>query len=171
MLKNKKGVTFVELMIAVITIIVLSVVSYKMYGYQIEKSVAVDGAQLLRKIVDSEMTYRLENRVWTSSFDDLDLKIDAVPVSGSESTVKTKDFVFSLGVDRTTLEITALRYYTEKDFDSGKYGYSMIFKMDSNTSGSEDDNDSYAIGFDANSIGGTRVEGSVVNYLRKRFGR
>ncbi len=169
MLKNKKGVTYIELMLAVATVIILSVISLKIYGYNSEKAVAVEGVQLMREIANVEIVYRMENKEWCFDFDKLPLKIEGKKVEEQgDNVIKTKDFVFFLSENGNNkdLSIKAIRSY-DGDIDIGErnsrgYSMTMLVKFDLSNKNVYSFN---AKGYNVYA----RIERALANYLNKRF--
>lgn len=173
MLKNRKGVTLTELLIVVITVITLAVISFKMYAHQVEKSIAVDGTQLLRKIVDAEISYYTENKEWCLSFESLPLKIDnGEYLSSDKSEIRNNNFVFSLsskvesGIDY--LSVNAIRHYDDTTVSAGaKRHYCINFVMPNNF---DPTNKKYGMKA-VTATGYTSKDKAVVNYLNRRFSK
>ena len=161
MLKNKKGVTYIELLMTVLAVIVLSVLSFRLYGYHIEKSVAVEGAQLLRKIADAEIVNRLEYKNWVN-FENLVMTIDGELLNAN--TIKKENFIYSIAGDfgnAGTIQISATRYYTEED-NTKNYRITATLSPQLTS-------ENY---FNIEAVGGnTAKEKAVVAYINKRFGR
>jgi len=168
MLKNRKGVTFIEIMLTVSIVLILSIISFKIYGYQTEKATAVSGVNLMRKIADTEKVYYMEHKEWCLSFADLPMELDGEFKEGADNTIKTKDFIFSLttaGSNGKDLSINAVRNYFDKfEIEENKEdGYSMSWIV------SRDDTKSYKFTARSYNVYAT-LEKTVVNYLKKRFG-
>ena len=179
MLKNKKGVTYLELLITVVVVIILSVISFKIHAYNTEKAVAVDGVNLMRKIIDAEIAYRLENRKWCLSFAELPITLEGELKEGSADIIKTKDFIYSLeesGTDGRYLSINAVRNYFDKyEIDQSKEdGYSMCLKVDYEYEKNSNNNNNKVklYTFTAKSYNVYAIlEKAVVNYLINRFSK
>ena len=170
MLKNKKGVTLVELLIVVITVIALSVISAKMYTHQIERTISLDGSQLLRKIADAQMVYYLENKMWSPSFEYLPVEIDGGEyVSSDKKVIKNKDFVFFLSTKAEDgvvyLSVDAMRKYDNTEISDTKRNYYINFTIPSNFN---PDNKKYTMKA-VTASGATSKDKAVVNYLNKRL--
>ena len=63
-MKNNKGFTFVELMVVVIIVSILSLVSVAVYRGYINKAKMAEGEALLRAIADAEEIYYAANDVY-----------------------------------------------------------------------------------------------------------
>ncbi|WP_372518476.1 type II secretion system protein [Candidatus Ruminimicrobiellum ovillum] len=187
MLKNKKGISFVEVLITLVIVAIIGLLSIRIQAYQSEKAIATDGVMLSRQIVDAEIAYRLENRKWCLSFAELPMKIDGEPLSGSsitpdsdvnfsstfKSAVRTKNFVYTLKCkyrdnDNTELEIRATRCiegdpfsFNDDSYRNGGYAFSYRINYDT-----------LDVSFSVGQMSGSsiyRLNSSVCKYLEKRF--
>ena len=105
MLKNKKGVSLMEVMVVCVIVAILGLAGIGIYEYQVEKTTATNGFNMIRKIVDVEIAYRMENKEWCLSFDELPVKIEGEIDEGS---AVTRDFVYSLdSEDSSTSSVTS----------------------------------------------------------------
>ena len=164
MLKNRKGVTYIELLLTVVAVIVLAVISFRLYGYNIERSVAVEGAETLRRIADAEMVYRLENKTW-ANFEDLTLKLEGELLDSK--TFKKDNFVFDIDFDENSdVKIRARRYYNEGEITSGNKSYWLVASVAKIPADNGRFYDVYARADDS----ATGKEKTVVNYINKKFG-
>lgn len=188
MLKNRKGFSLIEVLITCVVVVIVSVLSIRILSYQTEKTIATDGVMLLRKIVDAEIAYRLENRKWCLSFAELPVKIDGVPLSGSNITpdsdanfaitfkdgIRATNFVYTLKCkyrdnDNTELDVRATRCVEGEDFSFNnssyrKGGYAFSYNIDFNT---------LKVRFSAGSMSSSTIHfdnAFVVKYLRNKFG-
>lgn|GEM_PF-2160253 len=150
MLKNKKGFSLVEILIACVVIIILGVLSIQIQSYQAEKSRVIHAVDLMRKILDAEIAYRLENKHWCFSFDELPMEI-GVELDNSElgygrtkeTARRTEDFVFILassGADNAVVQpessthpnmavIVKRCYPGEKYDEEADRGYTLYWDM------------------------------------------
>lgn len=141
MLKNNKGVSLIEVLITCLLVGIVGLLSIRIHNYSTEKSLATDGVRIMREIVDSELIYRLENKQWCYSFDDLPMKISGERLS--ETSIRTNNFVYTLCSDiaytstivnpkaGSNLVVRARRCYPGQAFDeSSNDGYAMYYKVD-----------------------------------------
>lgn len=174
MLKNRKGVTLIEVMIICVLVLILGLISNRIYEYQIEKAVATDAVNILRKIVDVEIAYRLENKQWCTSFDELPIKIEG-EINGSS--LITNTFVYTLesrassSSSSSTLIVKANRDYGDDVVvtDSKRYAYGITFKIDSKDFNKEFAAELYihpTVGYYSNMI-----YKSAVGYLNRKFAK
>ncbi len=187
MLKNKRGISLVEVLITLVIVSIVGLLSVRIHAYQAEKAIATNGVNLLRQIVDAEIAYRTENRKWCLSFDELPVKINGTALTGSDiapdsdtnfsstfkSAVRTKDFVYTLKCkyrdnDNTELNIRATRCiegepfsFNDDSYRNGGYAFSYNINYDTLKV-------SFSVG-QMSSSGVYKLNTSVCKYLEKRF--
>ncbi len=132
MLKNNKGVSLMEVMVVCVIVAILGLAGIGIYEYQVEKTTATNGFNMIRKIVDVEIAYRMENKEWCLSFDELPVKIEGEIDEGS---AVTRDFVYSLDSEDSSTSSTLIIKADRNDegdivvTDSKQYAYGMTFKI------------------------------------------
>ncbi len=150
MLKNKKGFSLLEILITCVLVFIIGFISMRIHTYHVEKAMVVDAVRIMKNILEAEQVYRMENKRWTFSFDELPIEI-GTKVNGSElsngqlpgQAVRTENFVFMLASTGSSnvytvpenpsfpnIAVIAKRCYPGEPFDEASYnGYVLYHDM------------------------------------------
>lgn len=114
-IKNKNGMTLLELMVVVIIIGGLAAVSYPAYVSSIEKARATEAAKMVATIQAAESKYETDFDGFTTKVTDLSFEPVGKGVSISDSIINTKNFRYTLEEDKVSAART-----------SGNTSYSIV---------------------------------------------
>lgn len=150
MLKNNKGFSLLEILITCVLVFIIGFISMRIHTYHVEKAVVVDAVRIMRNILEAEQVYRMENKCWTFSFDELPIEI-GTSLNGSElsngqlpdQARRTDNFVFMLASVGSSnvytvpgnssfpnIAVIAKRCYPGEPFDEASYnGYVLYHDM------------------------------------------
>ena len=72
---TKKGFTLIELLVVVLIIGILAAIAVPQYQKAVEKSQVMQAVTSLKALVEAEEIYFLQNGLYATSLDDLDIKL------------------------------------------------------------------------------------------------
>ena len=81
--KNKRGFTLIELLVVVLIIAILAAVAVPQYQKAVVKSRFTQAKVLSKSIAEAARLYHMENDVWTTNFNDLQIDVLQSPSSSA----------------------------------------------------------------------------------------